>query len=431
VFAERRQRLRESMGPDAVAVLLGAKLATRSNDTEFPFRQNSDFWYLTGLEHPNAMAVLRTDGGPEFSLYVEPRNRELETWTGFRPGVEGASDEYGADEAFTNEEFLPALGGMFDKAKRIYHQLGRDSVVDARIIETLETMRMHSRRGLVPAEAIHDPRTIVHEMRLRKEPAELDRMRHAAAITHRAHVAAAALAHPGRFEYELQAAIEFEFRSRGAAGPAYTSIVGGGKNATVLHYITNNQVLNEGELVLIDAGCEWDGYAADVTRTFPVGGHFTPERLAIYEIVLAAQQAALDRCKPGTTLPEIHDAAVRVITEGLIDLKLLDGPVDDAIANENHRRYYMHSTSHWLGLDVHDVGSYKQAGENRVLEAGICLTVEPGIYIPADDEKADAKFRGIGVRIEDDVAITSNGHENLTSVIPKAPSEIEMLVGGS
>jgi len=417
------------MGPDAVAVLLGAKLATRSNDTEFPFRQDSDFWYLTGFAHPNAMAVLRTDGGPEFSLYVEPRDRELETWTGYRPGVEGAIEEYEADEAFSNEAFLSALAGMFDKAKRIYHQLGRDSAVDARITAALDAMRRHSRRGLVPAEAIHDPRSLVHEMRLLKEPAELDRMRRAAAITHCGHLAAAALAQPGRFEYELQAAIEFEFRSRGAAGPAYTSIVGGGRNATVLHYITNNRVLNDGELVLIDAGCEWEGYAADVTRTFPVGGRFTPERLAIYEIVLAAQHAALDRCKPGSTLPEIHDAAVRVITEGLVDLKLLDGPVDDAIANENFRRYYMHSTSHWLGLDVHDVGSYKRDGENRALEAGICLTVEPGIYIPADDEKAEAAFRGIGVRIEDDVAITPEGHENLTSAIPKAPSEIEALVG--
>jgi Xaa-Pro aminopeptidase len=430
VFAERRQRLRESMGPDAVAVLLGAKLATRSNDTEFPFRQDSDFWYLTGFEHPNALAVLRTDGGPEFSLYVEPRDRELETWTGYRPGVEGARAEYHADEAFTNEEFLPALGGMFDKAKRIYHQLGRDNSVDARITETLGAMRMRSRRGLIPADAIHDPRTLLHEMRLVKEPAELERMRQAAAITHHAHVAAAAIAQPGRFEYELQAAIEFEFRSRGAAGPAYSSIVGGGRNATVLHYISNNQPLNDGELLLIDAGCEWEGYAADVTRTFPVGGRFTPERLAIYEIVLAAQHAALDHCKPGSTLPDIHDIAVRVITEGLVELKLLDGPVDDAIANETFRRYYMHSTSHWLGLDVHDVGNYKQDGENRVLEAGICLTIEPGIYIPDDDEKADAAFRGIGVRIEDDVAITTEGHENLTAAIPKAPSEIEALVRG-
>jgi Xaa-Pro aminopeptidase len=418
------------MGPDAVALLLGAKLATRSNDTAYPFRQNSDFWYLTGFEHPNAMAVLRTDGGPEFSLYVEPRDRELEIWTGHRPGVEGAQADYGADEAFAKDAFLPALGGMFDKARRIYHVLGREPAVDARITETLETMRMRARRGLSPAEAIHDPRALLHEMRLHKEPAELDCMRHAAAITHRAHVVAASLAQPGRFEYELQAAIEYEFRRRGSVGPAYSSIVGGGKNATVLHYITNDQVLHDGELVLIDAGCEWQGYASDVTRTYPVGGHFTPERRAIYDVVLASQHAALDLCKPGTTLPEIHDAAVRAITEGLVDLKLLSGPVDDAIANETYRRYYMHSTSHWLGLDVHDVGSYKQDGENRVLEAGMCLTVEPGIYI-APDAEADPAFRAIGVRIEDDVLITSEGHENLTSAIPKAPEDVEALVGGS
>jgi Xaa-Pro aminopeptidase len=430
VFAERRQRLLEKMGPDAVAVLLGARHATRSNDTEFPFRQDSDFWYLTGFAHPNAMAVLRTDGGPEFTLYVEPRNAELEIWTGYRPGVDGARNEFGADEAFANDDFLPALGGLFGKADRIYHVLGRNAAVDTRITETLETMRMRSRRGIVPPDAIHDPRSLLHEMRLHKEPAELDRMRHAAAITHRAHSAAAALAHPGRHEYELQAALEFEFRSRGSSGPAYSSIVGGGRNATVLHYIANDQVLHDGELVLIDAGCEWEGYASDVTRTYPIGGRFTPERRAVYHVVLAAQHAALDLCKPGATLPEIHDAAVRVITEGLVDLKLLAGPVDDAIANETYRRCYMHSTSHWLGLDVHDVGSYKRGGVHRALEAGMCLTVEPGIYIAPDDEHADPAFRAIGVRIEDDVVITPNGHENLTAAIPKTPDDIEALVGG-
>jgi Xaa-Pro aminopeptidase len=427
VYAERRQRLRDLMGSDAIAILLGAKLVKRSNDTEFPFRQDSDFWYLTGFRHPNAMAVLRTDGGPAYTLYVEARDRKLETWTGYRPGVEGAQRDYDADEAATNDEFLGALGGLCDKAKRIYHVLGRDPAVDARIIESLESIRLHSRRGIVPAEAIHDPRTLVHEMRLIKEPAELELMRAAAAITREAHEAAAACAQAGTFEYELEAAIEFVFRRRGAAGPAYATIVGGGRNATVLHYITNDQPLRDGELVLVDAGCELQGYASDVTRTFPVGGRFTPECRAVYEVVLAAQLAALDHCKPGATLPEIHDIAVRRLSEGLIELSLLEGAVDEAVANEDYRRFYMHSTSHWLGLDVHDVGNYRVDGEHRALEAGMCLTVEPGLYIATDDDKVPPAFRGIGVRIEDDITITTDGHENLTDAIPKSPDDIEAL----
>jgi Xaa-Pro aminopeptidase len=418
------------MGPDAVAILLGAKLATRSADTDYRFRQDSDFWYLTGFDHPNAVAVLRTDGGPDFNLYVEPRDSEVERWTGYRPGTDGAVEDYGAVEAHPIGEFLSHLGESLGKAGRIYHVLGRDAAVDAKISETLEGMRLRSRQGVVPADAIFDPRGVVHEMRLVKEPAELAIMRRAADITREAHASAAPLARDGSFEYELEATLEFVFRRRGAAGPAYTTIVGGGSNATVLHYIANAQPLRNGDLVLIDAGSELEGYASDVTRTYPVGGRFAGERRAVYETVLAAQYAALDLCKPGSTLVDVHEAAVRRIVEGLVDMKLLSGCVDDLIANDAHRRFYMHNTSHWLGLDVHDAGAYRVAGEHRALAAGMVFTVEPGLYIPPDDVEVDPGFRGIGVRIEDDVVVTADGHENLNFALPKEPGDVEALVAG-
>jgi Xaa-Pro aminopeptidase len=417
------------MGPGAIAILLGAPRVTRSRDTDYPFHQDSDFRYLTGFDHPNAIAVLRTDGGAEYTLYVEPRDREAETWTGYRPGVDGARRDHEADEAHPNDAFPKHLPDLVRRAKRLYHVLGRNPAVDAKLTEALEDMRLRSRQGHEPAEAIVDPRGIVHEMRLFKEPAELDVMRRAAAITREGHEAAARLARDAVYEYELQAVIEYTFRRRGAHGAAYTTIVGGGRNATILHYIANNQKLNDGELVLIDAGCELEGYASDVTRTYPVGGRFTGPGRAIYEVVLAAQQAALEACRPGATLSAIHDAAVRKIVEGLVDLDLLSGNVEDLIASEAHRPFYMHNTSHWLGLDVHDVGLYRLDGEARALRRGMVFTVEPGIYVAADDETVDPRFRGIGVRIEDDVTITADGYENLTAAIPKAPDELAALVG--
>ncbi len=416
------------MGPDTVAIFLGARNVTRSRDTDYPFRQDSDFWYLTGFDHPNAVAVLRTDGAPAYTLFVEPRDREMEIWNGYRPGVEGAQREFEADEAYPHGEFLVKLPELIRGARRIHHVLGRDPAVDAKLTETLEALRLRSRQGVDPAEAIVDPRSITHEMRLYKEPAELDIMRRASLISREGHEAAAKLAFSGSYEYELEAAIGHAFRRRGARGPAYTTIVGGGGNATVLHYVRNDQKLQDGELVLVDAGCELEGYASDVTRTYPIGGRFTGPGRALYEVVLAAQEAALARCQPGKTLPEVHDAAVRAIVSGLLELRLLEGDLEELIAREAYRVYYMHSTSHWLGLDVHDVGSSKVGGAPRVLEPGIVFTVEPGLYVAPDLELADARFRGIGVRIEDDVVITPGGHENLTAGIPKDPDELEALV---
>ena len=416
------------MGPGAIAILLGTGLVTRSRDTEFPFRQDSDFWYLTGFDHPNAVAVLRTDGGPAYTLFVEPRDREREIWTGFRPGTEGALRDYEADEAYPRDEFAKRLPDIIRGARRIFHVLGRDTALDSQIIDTLETLRLRSRQGVDPADAIIDPRSIVHPMRLFKDAAELDIMRRAAAISREAHESAARLAWPGAYEYELQAALEYTFRRCGARGAAYETIVGGGNNATVLHYVRNDQKLRDRELVLIDAGCELECYASDVTRTYPIGGRFEGPERALYEVVLAAQKAALEQCKPGATLPSVHDAAVRTIVEGLLELSLLEGDAAELVASEAHRPYYMHSTSHWLGLDVHDVGSYRVDDEPRELESGLVFTVEPGVYIAPDAETADPDFRGIGVRIEDDVVITAEGHENLTAAIPKDPDDLEALV---
>jgi Xaa-Pro aminopeptidase len=416
------------MGADAIAIFLGARMVPRSRDTEYPFRQDSDFWYLTGYDHPNAAMVLRTDGGPPFTLFVEPRDPKAETWTGYRPGVEGAKRDYEADEAFEHGELLAQIADYVGSARRLFYALGRDPAVDARITATTEALRLRSRQGLSPAEEIVDPRTIVHEMRLVKEPAELDIMRRAAEISREGHATAAALARAGVHEYELQAALEYTFRRRGARGAAYTTIVGGGANATVLHYVTNDQKLREGEIVLVDAGCELEGYASDVTRSYPVGGRFSGAGRALYEVVLAAQEAALAHAGPGQTLPAVHGAAVRALVEGLVALGILAGNVDELVSQESYKPYYMHQTSHWLGLDVHDVGSYQRDGEPRPLEPGMVFTVEPGLYVARDDERAPEAFRGIGVRIEDDVAITATGHENLCAAIPKAPDDVEALV---
>lgn len=429
MYADRRKRFLDSMGPGAVALLQGARLVARSNDTDFAFRQDSDFHYLTGFDHPHATAVLRTDGGPAYTLFVEARDRERELWNGYRPGVDGAKSDHGANEAHPIEALDAELPRLLEHAERVFHMLGRDPRLDAKIAEIFESLRKRSRQGLIPASQVIDPRSILHEMRLIKEPSEIESLRRASAITAEGHREAARIAHAGRFEYELQAALEYAFRRCGSAGVAYNSIVGGGKNATILHYVANDQKLRGAELVLIDAACELDGYASDVTRTYPVGGAFSGPQRAIYEVVLAAQLASLEVAKPGATLPEVHNASVRKLTEGMVSLGLLSGNVDDLIKTDAFRRYYMHGTSHWLGLDVHDVGPYTVGGKPRPLAKGMCFTVEPGLYVAADDDKAPAQFRGIGVRIEDDIVITANGHENLTApLIPKHPADVEAWV---
>ncbi len=418
------------MGPDAVAILIGATPRTRSADTHYPFRQDSDFAYLTGFHHPNAIAVLRTDGGPPFTLFVEPRVPAEETWTGIRPGVDGAVRDYGADEAHPRDHFLDVLPEYLEKARDLYHVLGRDSAIDAAMVKTIETLRIRSRAGKTPPRAIIDPRSILQEMRLIKEPGEIEIMRRAAAITAEAHEEAAMLVRGGTPEYEIAATLDFAFRRSGGNGPAYETIVGGGPNATILHYVGNDHVLEQGKMVLIDAGCELEGYASDVTRTYPIGGSFQAEGRAVYKIVLRAERAALAACKPGATLDDVHNAAVKKIVRGLVELGILSGEVPELVKAKAYKPYYMHGTSHWLGLDVHDVGAYTIEGKPRYLEPGMVFTVEPGLYFAAEDETVEPRFRGIGVRIEDNVLITKDGAENLTAAIPTQPEEVEAWVRG-
>ncbi len=413
------------MGPGAAAIVIGHDVVRRSHDSEYPFRQNSDFHYLTGFDHPSAVALLRTDGGPAYTLFVQPRDKSAETWTGYRPGLEGAKDDFDADEAFSVDALLEEIPKQIEQAERIYHTFGRNSDLDHKIIETLDGLRGRSKLGFEAASQLLDPRDITHEMRLIKEPDEIEILRRAAEISCTGHREAARLCRNGNYEYQLEAALGHAFRRLGGSGPAYSTIVGGGKNATILHYIANDQKLRGGELCLVDAGAELDGYASDITRTYPVGGRFEGPGRAVYEVVLAAQIAGLAACRPGTTLPEIHTTTLRTLVEGMVSLGLLSGTLDDLVESEACRAYYMHGTSHWLGLDVHDVGSYTVKGKARALAPGMVFTMEPGLYVAQDNESAPEHLRGIGVRIEDNVLVTESGIENLNHAVPKAPGDVE------
>jgi Xaa-Pro aminopeptidase len=419
------------MGPDAVAIVAGGRVVTRSNDTEYPFRQDSDFWYLTGFDHPDAVAIFRTDGGPAYSLFVQPRDPDAEVWTGYRPGVEGAVSDFGADEAHECGQLEEKLPELLKGARNIFHALGRRPELDRKLVEIQELLRRQSRAGIAPADQLVDPRSLLHEMRIFKTEHELEIMRRAADISREAHAETARLAQPGRHEYELEAQLAYVFRRRGGSGPAYSSIVAGGANAAVLHYVANDQPLRSGQLCLIDAGAELEGYASDITRTYPVGGRFEGAGRDVYETVLAAQEEGLAQCRAGTTLPDIHNATIRKLVDGMCAIGLLSGDTDELIEKETYKRYYMHGTSHWLGLDVHDVGSYARGEKARILEPGMVFTVEPGLYIAHGDEQAPEAFRGIGVRIEDDVIITPDGIENLNAAIPKRPDAVEAWVQAS
>ena len=418
------------MGSDAVAIVPGAGLVPRSADTHYPFRQDSDFWYLTGFAHPDATAIFSTlPDRPAYSLWVQPRDPAAETWTGYRPGVEGAVADYGADEAGSSADLSERLQEIVEGATRLYHGLGRRPDLDEKLIAIQDALRLQSRRGATPVAEWVDPRSILHEMRLIKSDEEIELMRVAADISRQAHEAAAHATAPGRFEYEIEATLDHVFRGRGGWGPAYESIVAGGGNAAILHYVANDQPLQAGDLLLIDAGCEYQGYASDVTRTYPVGGRFEGAGRDLYGVVLDAQEAAIAAAGPGTTLPTLHALACRKLAEGMVAIGLMQGDVDELVESEAYRRYYMHGTSHWLGLDVHDVGSYTDGGKPRSLEPGMVFTVEPGLYIANNDEEAPKAFRGMGVRIEDDLVITTDGCENLNAAIPKKMDDIESQVG--
>ncbi|WP_049723246.1 Xaa-Pro aminopeptidase [Gilvimarinus polysaccharolyticus] len=428
-FTRRRKALMDVMEPDSIAIVPAAPERTRSRDTEYLYRQDSDFFYLTGFHEPEAVLALipgREHG--EFVLFCRDRDPEREIWDGYRAGPEGACREYGADDAFPIDDIDDILPGLLEGRDRVYYAMGKDANFDRQVMEWVNAIRAKVRSGATPPGEFLDLSHFLHDNRLYKSAAEARVMAEAGEISARAHARAMRYCQPGVMEYQLEAEILHEFAMAGARHPAYSTIVGGGKNGCVLHYIDNSAALKAGDLVLIDAGCELEGYAADITRTFPVNGAFSPEQRALYEIVLAAQDAATAILKPGTHWNEPHEVSVRVITEGLLQLGLLEGELETLIADGAYRRFYMHRIGHWLGMDVHDVGDYKVGGEWRVLEPGMVMTVEPGIYVSPDDEQVAKKWRGIGIRIEDDVLITKDGCEVLTNTVPKSVAAIEALM---
>ena len=431
VFARRRARLLTALG-DGILIMAGASEQVRSADVHYRYRQDSDFLYLTGFIEPGATLVL--DGGNRdkpFTLYVQPKDPDMERWTGKRVGQRAARSRYGADGAYDAARLSDDLPNLLNGHKAVYLKLGATPALDAQVIDHIRQMRGKSRGGVSAPTQIIDPSPLLGEARLCKDKDEIALLEQAAAVTAAGHRASLAVARPGRYEYEVEAAIEFEFRRTGASGPAYPSICGGGANATILHYIENSRRLKKGELLLIDAGAEVAGYAGDVTRTLPIGGTFSTAQRALYQIVLDAQLAAIKLVKPGVTFDAVHEAAVKVLTAGLIHLGLLSGPLAKAIKNGAYRRYYMHRTSHWLGLDVHDVGRYHDnGGGSRKLKAGMVLTVEPGLYVGAEKE-IPTGYRNCGIRIEDDVLVTAKGHRVLTAAIPKAVDEVEAAMAAA
>lgn len=427
-YFRRRSALASALD-GGVAVIRAARERLRSNDTEFEFRQNSDFFYLTGFNEPDAVLVVAPHHERERAIaFVRPKDRAQEIWTGRRLGIEDAAARLGVDAAYSIEELDARLPEYLHGAQRLYFAFGEDEAFDRRVHAALHATRSRARRSGRAPEELANPATIVHELRLRKEPGEIELMRRAAQITAAGHRAGMMGTRPGAYEYEIEALIEYEYLRAGGTY-AYPSIVASGDNATILHYNTNRDMLRDGDLLLVDSGSEFDLYTSDVTRTWPVNGRFTAEQRAIYEIVLAAENAGIGRVMPGVPCREFHNACVRVVTEGLIDIGLLQGSVDDNIEKEHYRRFFMHGSGHWLGLDVHDVGRYRTDDDTyRLFEPGMVTTVEPGIYVHRDLE-CDERFKGIGVRIEDDILVTAEGNENLTHMIAKTVDEVEALVG--
>ncbi len=416
------------MDQKSVAIIPSAREATRSNDTAYRFRQDSDFLYLTGFEEPEAIAVIAPGREHKFTMFLRPRDPEREIWDGRRAGLEGAKTEYGADESFSIVEFDVKLHDILDGAEKLYYRLGVNPDLDDTIIRQIARMRALNRKPIHPPQTIVDPATIVHEMRVLKSDEEIELMQRAADIAAEAHCEAMKAARAGMKEYEVEALIELIFKRRGAAAPAYTSIIGAGANATVLHYINNDGELRDGELLLIDAGAEYKGYASDITRTFPVNGKYTKPQRDIYDLVLKAQMACVELVRPGTTHDQLKAHSIEVLTEGLVELGLLQGKPEDLIKEKKYEKFYMHGLGHMLGIDVHDVGRYYFDKESRALEPGVVMTVEPGLYIAPDAKDVPAEYLGIGVRIEDDVLCTANGPRVLTHKVPKQAEEIETLM---
>ena len=428
-FARRRKRVMEVMDDDAIAIVPTAPERQRNRDMLFQYRPDSDFYYLTGFSQPESVAVL-APGRPqgEYLLFCRERDPEREQWDGVRAGLEGACGTFAADDAFPIGDLDDILPGLMEGRARVFYAMGYYHEFDQRMLGWVNRLRKRARGGSSSPGEFVALDHLLHDMRLFKSRAEVKVMRHAAGISARAHRRVMKTTRPGQHEYQVEAELLHEFMQGGSRSCAYPSIVAGGANACVLHYIGNQALLKDGDLLLVDAGCEYQCYASDITRTFPVGGRFSKEQRAVYEVVLEAQIAAIDEVYPGNHWNAPHEAAVRVLTHGMVDLGLLEGRVPSLIKKEAYRRFYMHRTGHWLGLDVHDVGDYKVGGEWRVLEPGMVTTVEPGMYISPGDREVDRRWWGIGVRIEDDVLVTRRGPDVLTAGVPKSVDGIESLM---
>ena len=432
-FRERRDRLIEQMGPNSIAIIATSPVAMRNRDADYKFRTDSSFFWLTGFAEPEAVAVFETgDVGEEYSysLFCRERDREMEIWNGYRAGVDGAVEDYDADEAYAidllDEEIIEKLANK----EKLYYRIGQRADFDARVCAWIKQVDEQQRRGYGAPSQIVQLDQILDEMRLHKSAQEIELMQIASNISAEAHTRAMQQVRPGMMEYALEAELNYIFGQSGCL-PSYNSIVGGGENGCILHYVENNKPLKDGDLVLIDAACEYEYYASDITRTFPVNGKFSPEQKALYEVILNAQLAAIDAVRVGNSYKEPHHIAVRIMVQGLLDLGLMKGDIEQIIATEAYQQFYMHGTGHWLGMDVHDVGSYKAEGDWRAYEEGMIVTVEPGLYIAPDDETVDAKWRGIGIRIEDDVVTTANGPLVLTKNVVKSVADIEALMAQS
>ncbi|MFM7203590.1 MAG: aminopeptidase P N-terminal domain-containing protein [Myxococcota bacterium] len=430
LYAERRSRLLSALGPDAVALIPTYTEQLRNADTHFRFRTDSDFYYLTGFAEPDALLVLSTHrADAPMTLFLRPKDPARETWTGRRLGLEGAREQLGAQETYSIHELEKVLPSLLEGARTLYHRPGAQPELDRKVFAAFHALRSAKRRMTPSPTHIVDLTLPLHTLRLYKSPEELEIMHEAARVTAEAHCLAMSFTRPGRFEYELEALVEFHFRRNGANGPAYPSIVGGGANACILHYIDNSERLQDGELILLDAGAELGFYAADITRTWPINGRFTPAQRDVYAVVLEAQRRAIETLRVGVPFQRYHEVAVEVLTEGLVSLGILSGSVEQLIEESAYTPYYMHRTGHFLGLDVHDAGEYVQAGQSRPLESGMVLTVEPGLYLADHIPGLPAAFHNIGVRIEDDILITPHGPEILTHGVPKDIDSIEALVG--
>ena len=428
-FIKRRKDLMAHMEPDSIAILAAARPALRNGDADYAYRQNSDFYYLTGFAEADAVLVLipgRKTG--ECLLFCQEKDVTKELWNGRLLGPEAAIEVLGVDDSFPITDIDDILPGLIEGRERVYSPMGKDEAFDHQLMEWVRVIRSKVRSGAHPPGEFLVLDHLLHEMRLIKSKAELDLMKKSGQIAVAAHKRAMQSCKPGMNEYELEAEYLYEFARNGSRAPAYNSIVAGGENACILHYTENSQTLRDGDLVLIDAGCEYEYYASDITRTFPVNGKFSAEQKAVYEVVLEAQLEAIKTIKPGAHWDEPHNRTVEVITAGLVELGLLKGKVATLIEESAYRDFYMHRAGHWLGMDVHDVGDYKIEGDWRLLEPGMVMTVEPGIYIASNNTNVDAKWRGIGIRIEDDVAVTRKGNEILTSGLAKTVDEIESFM---